>query len=83
LPRILVAAQTWTVWFQARGAVNLRREGNAVLFDERPDVPEAAASRASEVAAVFNPKFPRWSKIKEKVLAGTKEAAPGTEAAGG
>jgi hypothetical protein len=84
LPRILVAVQTWTVWFQAGGAVNLRREGNAVMFDERPGVPDAAAARASEVAAVFNPKSPLWSKIKEKVMAGTKEAAAAdAEAAGG
>ncbi|WP_345326620.1 hypothetical protein [Novipirellula rosea] len=69
LPRILVVVQTWTVWFQADGAVNLRRQGNAVLFDEHANVPEAAASRASEVAAAFNPNFRYWSKIKDTVTA--------------
>jgi hypothetical protein len=43
--------------FQADGAVNLRRQGNAVLFDGHANVPEAAASQASDVAAVFNPDF--------------------------
>lgn len=69
LPRILVTAQIWTIWFQADGAVYLHREGNAVLFDEKANLPKAAASRASEIAAAFNPKFRCWSKIKDRMIA--------------
>jgi len=68
MERLLVTVQTWTIWYQAAGAVNLRRQGNSLLFDDRPNVPATEYAAASQIAAVFNPDYRRWTRVKNQVL---------------
>jgi hypothetical protein len=68
LKRILATVQTWTIWRPVGGALNLRRESNAILFDDREGVPKDAYEMAAKVASVFNPAYRRWSCIKAKVM---------------
>lgn len=62
--RIIAAVQTWTVWYQAAGAISLHRQGNAALIDDRRGVPAQVYADTERVIAVFNPNFRRWTDLK-------------------
>jgi len=68
MTRVLATVQTWTIWCPIAGALNLHRQSNAILFDDRMGVPLDAYEVAAEVAAVFNPNFRKWTVIKPKIL---------------
>ncbi|MGO8748789.1 MAG: DUF2934 domain-containing protein [Thermoguttaceae bacterium] len=68
LKRVLATVQTWTIWRPVRGELNLHRQSNAILFDDREGVPTDAYEMAAQVTSVFNPSYRRWSSIKAKVM---------------
>lgn len=68
LKRVLATVQTWTIWRPVRGELNLHRQSNAILFDDREGVPMDAYEMAAQVTSVFNPSYRRWSSIKAKVM---------------
>lgn len=67
MTRVLATVQTWTIWQSVGGALNLHRQSNATLFDDRQGVPTDAYDVAVHIASVFNPSYRRWSSIKAKV----------------
>ena len=66
LPRIAALIQTCSVTEFAEGSAQFVRRGNSLVFDHRQYPPETLRC-VERIAAVFNPRLPRYSLIRDLI----------------